>query len=217
MELLTKYAKFYYNKEDEALISGLEKQLNNDAESIYNFFDPALERRQAEIHIIPTKGEYDNIVKKYRNVKEIPKWDIGNTGEGIITFVSLNDYQNTAHAFKPEDYDKALDDYNKTIVHEYVHFVTILYQKKYNINKPLRYLTEGIVQYLSHQRDNLNRPFNYSLEDILESKDCYMGYYQITKYILDNYEKEYFFKLLSNKDYALKETPKIYKQIKKDN
>lgn len=217
MELSTKYAKYYYEKQDEDLIKGLDEYIKKYAEDIYNFFDPSLERKQVEVHIIPTKEEYDNIVKKYRNVDEVPNWDIGNTGEGIIRYVSLKDYNNTAHSFKPEDYDKALEDYNKTIVHEYVHFVTIQYQIKNNINKPLRYLIEGIAQYLSHQRDGLKRTFNYSLEDILESKSCYMGYYLITKYILDNYGKEYFFKLLSNKDYALEETPKIYKQIKKDN
>ena len=41
--------------------------------------------------------------------------------------------------------------------------------------------------------------------------------YLMTKYILDNYGKEYFLKLLIDKEYTLKETPKIYKQIKKDN
>lgn len=217
MEFISKYAKYYYEKQDEDLIKGLDEYINKDAEDIYNFFDPTLERQKAEIHIIPTKEEYDNIVKKRRNVDIVPKWDIGNTGEGIITFVSLNDYSNTEHACILKDYNKAIDYYNKTIVHEYVHFVTILYKKKNNINRSTRYLEEGIACYLSHQKDNMQLKFKYSLEDILESKDCYNGFYLMVKYILDNYNKEYFFKLLSDKDYALKETPKIYNQIKKDN
>lgn len=217
MEYIGKYAKYTYNEEDKDLIKGLDEYINKDAEDIYSFFDPTLERKKAEIHIIPTKEEYDNIVKKRRNVDIVPKWDIGNTGEGIITFVSLNDYNNTEHACILKDYNKAIDDYNKTIVHEYVHFVSILYKKKNNIGKSLKYLDEGIAQYLSHQRDNLKRDFHYSLEDILESKSCYMGYYLMVKYILDNYGKEYYLKLLSDNDYALEETKKIYKQIKKDN
>jgi hypothetical protein len=216
MEFISKYAKYYYEKQDEDLIKGLDEYINKDAEDIYNFFDPTLERKQVEIHIIPTKKEYDEITSKRRN-KEVPKWDIGNTGDGIITFVSLKDYKNTAHAFRLEKPDKGLNDYNKTIVHEFVHFVTILYKKKYNIDQNTRYLDEGIAQYLSHQRDGLKRDFNYSLDDILESKECYEGFYLITKYILDTYGREYFFKLLSDKDYTLKETPKIYNQIKKDN
>ena len=214
MELISKYAKYYYEKQDEDLIKGLDEAINKEAENIYNFFDPTLERKQVKIHIIPTKEEYDNITSKRRN-KEVPKWEIGNTGDGIITYVSLKDYKNTDHAYKLKNYDYALDDYNKTIVHEFVHYVTILYKKKYNIDKNTRYLDEGIAQILSHQRDGLKRDFNYSLEDILESKDCYMGFYLMTKYILDNYGKEYFFKLLNDKDYATEETPKIYKQIKK--
>ena len=217
MEYISKYAKYIYEKQDEDLIKGLDKYINRYAEDIFSFFDPTLERKQVEITIMPTKEEYDNLVKKLRNTDKIPNWDIGNTYNGNITFVSIYDYKNTSHAFKPEDFDKALIDYNKTIVHEYVHFVTILYQIKNNINKPLRYLTEGIAQYLSHQRDDLNRNFHYSLEDILESKSCYIGYYLMVNYILENYGKEYFFKLLSDNDYALEETKKIYEEIKKDN
>ena len=217
MEYMSKYAKYTYEKQDEDLIKGLDEYINRYAEDIYLFFDPTLERKQAKITIIPTKKEYDEWFKVKWNRDEIPNWDIGNTYEGNITFVSLHDYGNTQHAHWLKNYEQALIDYNKTIVHEYVHFVTILYQIKNNINKPLRYLTEGIAQYLSHQRDNLNLNFHYSLEDILESKSCYIGYYLMVKYILDNYGKEYFFKLLSDNDYALEETKKIYEEIKKDN
>lgn len=217
MEYIGKYAKFYYEKQDEDLIKGLDEYINKDVEDIYSFFDPTLERVKANITIISTKKEYDNIVKKQSNIDKVANWNIGNTYGGNITYVSLHDYKNTEHAFKLEDYDKALDDYNKTIVHEYVHFVSILYKKKNNIGKSLKYLDEGIAQYLSHQRDNSKSDFHYSLEDILESKSCYMGYYLMVKYILDNYGKEYYLKLLSDNDYALEETKKIYKQIKKDN
>lgn len=216
MEYISKYAKYIYEKEDEDLINSLDDAINKEAENIFNFFDPTLKRKKVEIHIIPTKKEYDEITGKRRN-KEVPKWEIGNAGDGIITYVSLKDYKNTTHKFKPEEYDKALDCYKKTIVHEYVHYVTIQYQIKNNIDNSLKYLTEGIAQILSHQRDNIKLEFNYSLEDILESKECYLGFYLITKYILDNYGKEYFFKLLSNKELALEETKKIYKNIKKDN
>ena len=216
MEYISKYAKYIYEKQDEDLIKGLDEYLNKYAKDIYSFFNIS-ERKQAEINIIPTKKEYDEWIKENWNLDEVPAWNIGNAYNNVIRYVSLHDYKNTSHAFKPEDYIKALEDYNKTIVHEYVHFVTILYQIKNNISKPLRYLTEGIAQILSHQRDNTNNDFHYSLEDILESKDCYYGYYLMVKYILENYDKEYFFKLLNDKDFALEETPKIYKQIKKDN
>ena len=217
MKYIGKYATYYYEKSDEDLIKGLDEYINKDAENIYNFFDSTLNRENVDINIIPTKEEYDNIVKLRRNVDSIPKWEIGNAGDGIITYVSLKDYKNTDHKFKPEDYDKALIDYKKTMVHEYVHFVSILYKKKNNIKDSTRYLEEGIAQYLSHQKENKKLEFKYSLEDIYESKSCYDGFYLMTKYILDNYGKEYFLKLLTDKEYTLKETPKIYKQIKKDN
>ena len=216
MEYISKYAKYIYEKQDEDLILGLDDYLNKYAEDIYSFFDIS-ERKQALITIMPTKKEYDEWLKDKWNLDEVPNWNIGNTYNGDITFVSLHDYENTAHGYWLKDYDKAIVRYNKTIVHEYVHFVTILYQIKNNINKPLRYLTEGIAQYLSYQRDNIKKDFHYSLEDILESKDQYYSYYLMIKHILDNYDKEYFFKLLSDNDYAVKETKKLYKEIKKDN
>ena len=217
MEFISKYAKYYYEKQDEDLIKGLDEYINKEAENIYNFFDSTLERKQVEIHIIPTKEEYDNIVLKYRNIDEVPKWDIGNTHDSVITFISLKDYKNTSHAYILKNYNKALDYYNKAIVHEYVHFVSILYKKKNNIKHTTRYLEEGIAQYLSHQKENLKLEFKYSLEDIYESKSSYDGFYLMTKYILDNYGKEYFLKLLTNKEYVLEETPKIYEHIKKNN
>ena len=39
MKKITKYAKFYYSKDDEDLINELENYLNMNAEVVYNFFD----------------------------------------------------------------------------------------------------------------------------------------------------------------------------------
>ena len=212
MEKNTLYAKFVYSKEDEFLVDNLELYLNENAKKIIDFFDSNLERKPLEIKIIPTKKEYDEINKKRRGV-DIPKWSIGTFYDNTIEYVSLNDYQNTTHAFPKEKYGEALEYYKKTIVHEFTHYILCLYREKYNKDSPLRYLNEGIAQYLSGQRDNMEYEFNYSLDDIL-SNNCYPGWYLMTKYIVEEYGSDYFKELVLDNDLATKETSRLFEEAK---
>ena len=214
MEKITKFAKFVYEESDEDLISELEESLNQNAEAIIHFFDSNLPREFVEIKIIPTKEEYDRLFKERTGVKEVPKWNIGTSYGSVIEYVSLHDYQNTSHAFPPEKYHQALEGYKRTIIHEYVHFIVNLYHRVHHIDFPLRYLNEGIAQYLSGQRDGIKEVYSYSLEDILNSNNCYIGWYLLTKYILEKYGKNYFIKLLENKEKALSETPRLHEEAK---
>ena len=214
MEKETKYYKFTYSKEDEDLIVVLEDYLNQKREDIFNFFDSSLQKEQVEINIIPTKKEYDEIAKKIRGVEEIAKWSIGFVHENIIEYVSLHDYKNTAHAFSEDRYLEKLDYFKKTIAHEYVHFVGGLYCKKNNLEWPVKFLNEGIALYLSGQKDNMDSPFNYTIEDILESKSSYDAWYLLTKYIIEEYGKEYFLKLFGNNELASCEAPRLFGEAK---
>ena len=56
MEKLTRYAKFIYDEQDEDLIDELESKLNQEAEDIFDFFDPTLERISTTINITRTYG-----------------------------------------------------------------------------------------------------------------------------------------------------------------
>lgn len=214
MEKLTRYAKFIYDEQDEDLIDELESQLNKEAEGIFEFFDPDLERKITTINIIPTKEEYDKLATERRKVDTIPKWEIGTCQEDFINYVSLHDYKNTSHAFKPEEYEKQLEYYKKTIVHEYVHHVARLYLEKQHPEMPIKYLNEGIAQVLSRQRENNNLEFNFTLEDILYGRSCYIGWYMMTKYILEEYGREYFFKLFCDNELARNEAEHIFEEAK---
>ncbi len=215
MEKITKYAIFNYSIEDEDLIIELEEQLNKNVEEIYSFFDSSLPRNVVEIKIIPTKQEYDERSKKRRNINEIPKWSIGSYYDNTIEYVSLYGYKNTAHAFDEDKYYEKLDYYKKTIVHEYVHFVADLYCKKNNLNHPIKCFNEGIAQYLSHQREGQIITFDYTLEDILYKNNSYVGWYLLTKYIIEEYGKDYFLELFGNKELSIKEIPRLYEEAKK--
>lgn len=214
VEKITKYAKFIYSKDDEDLIDELENYLNMKAEDVFAFFDDALPRDLVEVRIIPSKNEYDAIVQKRRQTSDTPKWEIGTSHNGVIEYVSLHDYKSTSHAFPPEKYSENLEYYKKTIVHEFVHYVTYLYRKKYNIDPPLRYLNEGIAQYLSKQRDSIKKNFNSTLDDILNSRNNYKGWYLLTKFIIEQYGRDYFLELFGNQKKAYLETPRLYTEAR---
>ena len=57
--------------------------------------------------------------------------------------------------------------------------------------------------------------FNYSLDDILKSNDCYFGWYLMVKYIIENYGKEYYLRLISDNKLAISETPILYYESKR--
>ena len=213
MEKKTKYAVFNYSKQDQDLIDDLEEYLNNHAEEVFEFFDSTLPRTAVNINIIPTKKEFDEYVKELKHITEVPAWVIGNYGNNTISYVSLHDYKNTSHAFPPEKYEESLDYYKKTIVHEYVHFVVGLFAVKNN-NYPIKWLNEGIAQYLSHQKEDIKLVFNYSLDDIYNSNTCYSGWYLLTKYVIEEKGKDYFLKLLTNNTLTMSETPKLIKEAK---
>ena len=214
MEKVTKYARFNYCEQDHDLINDLDEYINAHVGEVYDFFDIELPRDLVKINIIPTKKQYDELVQNRKQILEVPLWEIGNYNNGIIEYVSLHDYKNTTHAFPPEKYDENLEYYKKTIIHEYVHYVIGLYLTNTKSDNPLKYLNEGLAQYLSHQRDKVKPIFTYSLDEIINSKNCYLGWYLITKFIIEEKGKDYFLKLLKNSDYALSLTPKIYKEAK---
>ena len=214
MEKITKYARFIYSKEDEDLIDVLEEALNSQAEEIFDFFDQSLSREIVNIKIIPTKEEYDEISKKRRKIDVIPKWSIGSYYDNTIEYVSLHDYKNTSHAFVESEYEERLDYYKKTIVHEYVHFVTDLYRNKHNLDYPVKWFNEGLATYLSKQKEGLDISFNCSLDDIMNSNNKYDSWYLLTKYVIEECGKDYFLNILGNNELSIKDTPKLYENAK---
>lgn len=208
------YYKFIYKEEDTDLIVELEEYLNQKRDDIFYFFDNSLNREKVTINIIPTKKEYDEISKKIRGVKEVAKWSIGFSHDDKIEYVSLYDYKNTSHAFTKDKYYEKLDYYKKTIVHEYVHFVAGLYRKKNNLEHSTRFLNESIATYLSGQKENTEIPFNFKIEDILESNSSYDAWYLLTKYIVEEYGKDYFLELFGNNELAIKEAPRLFEEAR---
>ena len=215
MKKIFKNAIFEYDKEDEDLILDLSNYIDEHVDEIYNFFGNDIEREIPYIKIIRTKEELDKIYRKYNKLDDngpIAKWLIGFTNDDGIFYLSIKDYKSTTYTFDSNDY---LEEYKKTIIHEYIHFINYLFNKKYNCFLSLDYLVEGIAQVLSNQNDNVELKFIYSLDDILNSNDCYNGWFLVMKYILDNYPKELILELFKDEEKTLKFIIDIYDDIKK--
>lgn len=210
-------ALFEYESKDEKLILELNDYINKNVSYIYNFFGNDIKHEIPIIHIISTKRELDTIYRERNEIREdqeVPNWLIGFAGNEDIYYLSLDDYKNTVHSFKPEDYEMKLLFFKKTIIHEYVHFINKLFNKKYNVPLTIKCLVEGIAQLLSGQNDDKQIDFNYSLEDILRSSNCYNGWYLVTKYVVENYSHDKIIDLLLNKNKAEKFIIDIYDDIR---
>ncbi len=201
-----KVAIFKFNENDKDLIKDLSKFIDSHAQEIFDFFEIEKPKEKAVINIIPTKEEYDNFIRTTRKLSSdyaVPKWLIGTCQDGVITYLSLNDYKNTSHSFNNDKYDEALEYYKKTILHEFIHYVNECFNKIHKCQDTEKYLQEGIATYLSGQYDGKTILLNATKEQILDEKQYYYDdYYLITKYLIENYDKSFVLKMFQNKELA---------------
>lgn len=201
MKKVCRFAIFNYEESDKRLIDELAEYLDTQAQKIFDFFEVEAHKEKIHINIIPTKKEFDKIyLSTWKS--EAEDWAVGFYYNKQITYLSINDYNNTSHAFKEEEYPSAVVYFKKTIVHEFVHYVNDLFKIKNNCSYTEKYLSEGIATLLSGQKEGLDLPFNFTLEHIMPQKDmnksCYNGWYLVTKYLIENYEKNFVFELFKS-------------------
>lgn len=191
----SKTAIFNFEKCDEDLVSVLSTYLDEHVKRVYDFFEVEEPKEKIVINIIPTKKEYDENFRKVRGLGEdcpVFGWSVGEYRNGKITYLSLHDYKHTTHKLKNVEFEKAIDHYKKTIVHEYVHYVNDIFRKVKNCGSTEKYLSEGIACYLSGQKDGENIPFNFTCEQLLDRDyNNYDAYYLVTKYFVENYDKNF--------------------------
>lgn len=72
MALDSKYALFYYDENDNALVEELSNYLDNTILSIYHFFDVRI-KDKIKINIIPKKEIFDDKLMKEFNMTSVPK------------------------------------------------------------------------------------------------------------------------------------------------
>lgn len=205
MQTESKFAIFDYHEIDKNLINELATYLDDNVQKIFDFFEIEAPSNKILIHIIPTKKEYDEIYKSVWN-RDPENWSIGfycgKTKE--ITCLSVNDYKNTSHAFKKQNFHFMMNYYKKTIVHEFTHYVNHLFIKLNNYSHTEKYLSEGLATYLSGQEDESKININCSIDQILNNRNCYDDWCLITKYLIENYDKRFVFSLIKSSHKARK-------------
>ena len=194
-----KFENIIYDEENSMLIDPIINIIEDNAENIFSFFGYK-PNKKLDIYIVKDKKTYDDNLKKLRNSNvPIPKWNVGTTTyDGRIYYLSFNEYPNTPHK------NMTLDEYNKGMLHEFVHFVNFEYCLNNNLSIPNKVLSEGIAQYLSGQKSDKEIKFN------LEKGDSYDNALYVVKYIMDNKGRDYFLHLLEHD-----ETKDIIEDVKK--
>lgn len=206
MQKECKTAIFNFRECDKDLIDTLAEYIDENAKKIWDFFEVSMPKEKPTINIIPTKKEYDDLYRSTRGLDKnspVEKWKIGNCRNGVITYLSLHDYKNTSHAFDEKYFDKALNYFQKTILHEYVHFANEIFNKIHSCTYTEKYLVEGIATYLSGQKDGFLISLSATKEQILnKDKFFYDDYYLLTKYFVEHYDKEYVLNVFQNSKLA---------------
>ena len=195
MEKISKYANFEFNESDSDLIDILSDYLDNNVKEIFDFFK-IIPNKKVKIILISTKKEYDKIFKEKH--KFTSPSSRGFCKNGTIYYLSFYDYKNTSHSYIDSEKQEALEDFKRTLIHEYVHYINELFNKKHNCSYTAKYLVEGIAIYLSHQKDNKNIEFNFTLDMLFDKNYPYSAYYLITKYLIENYDKSFVLELFQS-------------------
>ena len=199
------FAIFNFNQQDQDLVCSLCNYLDQHGKRVFDFFELPIPEQKVNINIISTKAEFDKVfIKDHTWTKDnfvVPGWCIGYMTNGEITYLSLLDMKNTTHTMKEKSTQAAFEYYHKTLLHEFVHYVNKLFEKHRDCSPTIKYLLEGIATHLSGQANAEKVPLSFTIENILETdmnKSCYGGWFLMTKYLVENYDKDFVLSLFES-------------------
>ncbi len=198
MSILTKesnYAIFEYQEADREIVELISEYLDNYAVNAYKFFQ-IKPRCKVLFSIIQTKKEFDESIYNETG-RKVEDWVVGTSlGGKEIRLLSFNDYKNNkTHK------NNTLNDYKKTALHEFTHFVNAEYLKERNCEGSEKFLSEGIACYISGQYENVSE-IKSSLEEILGRKTAYGDFKVLVKYLVENYDKHFVLSLFESREKA---------------
>src|SRR5574344_543498 len=174
-----------YNRADEPYIDYLTSCLNSNIEDIKKFFD----------------------IKKLLFPITINLWD---DRQKYLEDISNN--ENHHQNYEINILSSDLKSMYTTMLNQ---FVNICFFQVYGKEKILKWLEEGISLLLSNSCVDNSRFIDCSLEDIINGTAINSNnYYTLISYVLSQYGQEYLIILMQNYDFALDETPNLYKEAK---
>ena len=190
--------------EDDKYIDDIIDKIETKASSIVSYF--GIENMPVIKVIIKNDLEEfrkDNAKAFGYNVESVPDWACGFAKNNLIEVLAYPLYIKTkGHT------NATIDNLINTILHEFVHSC------HYQINKKnLTWVSEGLATNISGQHENSNFLLDASLDDIKTKTVNYSNYYLMFKYLLDNYDKDYIFKVISDYDLQNSITQEVYSSV----
>lgn len=205
----TDYYILEYSNEDFEYIEELKSYIDLNILDIIEFFNLENFKDKINIKLFGDLEDFRNVINKLTNM-EVPEWLCGfsfNKGDKeYIYTLSLDNYKKTLSHENDE-----LVDLKKLIMHEIVHACNRKYSGNYNV--PL-WLKEGLALYLAKQDKYINKELNVNCYELMNDVVSYHNYLIVMNYALNKYGKEYILGLLNDKEKAVKETFRLYKEIK---
>lgn len=185
----------YYNEEDKNVVYLIDS-LNEGSKQIMNFFNLKSFSNKIVIKIYYLLDDYITHVNLYLSGDNriYQDWMKADTFDGNINMLSL-DLCQKSQVHK----NFTLEDFKKSILHELTH---ICHHKLTDGNNQPCYtwLAEGLATNLSGQKYNskINCTYEELITNFYNAKNSYGVAYQIVKYGLENYGKDFILKLINN-------------------
>lgn len=200
------FANIYYSEDDCKYINELYEYFEKESRRIIDFFEFDGMENKIDIIIWNDIAKFRQYFLEnntmYRDIEDVPKWICAySIDDKSINILSLNKYIETEHHERC-----TFEDMKLTLVHEFVHFC---HHKLNKIN--MIWINEGLATNLSRQieykyvdKEKVNVPLS-------KYNDYCFGF----KYVLDNYDKQYLLKLISDFEFQKAETPRLWEEIEK--
>lgn len=197
-----KYMDIYYFEQDLEYIDEIANFLDKNTDEIVSFFEITNFREKIHVTIYNDLNTFRVDAQKITGRTHLD-WFCGLSYENNIMVLGLSEYVKT----KGHEHH-TLNDLEYLILHEFVHSC---HRKVSKIN--CTWLAEGLACTLSHQYDKASPVIAASLEDILSKTVDYKNYNTLLRFAYNTYGKKYILKLIHDKAFLFRETPKLYNEV----
>ncbi len=209
MQKELKYLEVNYSEKDLAYIDTLVKNLEIRCSKVVDWFDMKEFGPKTIVTLFPDIKSFHQALLECSPKMKVYDWTSGytckNSGNFIVDTLSLEGLHETSHK------DATYDDYENMLVHEFVHSCQLRIRNAPNVI----WLTEGMACYFANQYSSNQRPVTTSLEEVFDNKNGqgkYSDYKKMFCYVYETYGRDYCLELLTNREKAYLETPRLYEE-----
>lgn len=204
------YMIINYSNNDLEYIDYICNELDKKSQEIVDFFDIKDFGKKVSVTLFDSLELFRSECAKVNRtlVSNVPEWVCGmKIPNGDIYTLCLEEYRKT----KGHE-NKCIEDLVYLILHEFTHACHGKVKK--DNQRGYAWLVEGLATTISHQYDNSLLVFNASLDEMIKGTKDYKNYHTMFKYVLDTYGRNYVLELIKNYDLLVKDTPRLYEEVR---